>query len=133
MRRQSNCCISSYARSRRHGKCRHANGARLWLNRPRTQEFLTLPSPGTIGPPPSFSGSGGLGGHSLAVFYNEIALLERRRIPHLPIVRSLVEWLQAPLHPRPVPSHRGISIVNFLDQFRNRPPTKVACHLGSNP
>lgn len=95
--------------------------------------FLTLPSPGTIGPPPSFSGSGGLGGHSLAVFYNEIALLERRRIPHLPIVRSLVEWLQAPLHPRPVPSHRGISIVNFLDQFRNRPPTKVACHLGSNP
>ena len=32
MRRRSNCCISSCARSRRHGKCRHANGARPSLN-----------------------------------------------------------------------------------------------------
>ena len=34
MRLQSNCCTSSCAKSRRHGKCRHANGARLRPNSP---------------------------------------------------------------------------------------------------
>ena len=63
---------------------------------------------------------------------SDAILLESDRISRLPIPLPVVKWLEPPPLNGPPPSHRGIPLVNLLEQFRNRPPAKLSRHFSSN-